>query len=195
MEQRKGIHGQAQNHSNINYSEDLDPIDFKNYKGMFYEEDSGQKFQDPETGAHFEYEDMCCRLMDLQREVHEFQYDGGNYEDGYEITAVENEGFTKAKDKFSLKRLQKLLNSKVKKKTRNIIQRGCDTIGAAYNELNPNDCKDYTCIYKDQTFCQPTDNNRNNSVNKLKQEPNIYINDQRKNKLSKKNTFLELYLF
>ena len=33
-----------------------------NYKGIYFEDDSGQKFQCPETGAHFEYVDMFRRL-------------------------------------------------------------------------------------------------------------------------------------
>ena len=33
-----------------------------NYKGIYFEDDSGQKFQCPETGAHFEYLDMYRRL-------------------------------------------------------------------------------------------------------------------------------------
>ena len=51
----------------INYDEDLDQIDFNNYKGMFFNDDLNQKYQDPITGAHFEYYDMCCRLMKLQQ--------------------------------------------------------------------------------------------------------------------------------
>jgi|TARA_B110001450_G_C17626363_1_gene483324 hypothetical protein len=33
-----------------------------NYKGIYFEDDSGQKFQCPDTGAHFEYLDMYRRL-------------------------------------------------------------------------------------------------------------------------------------
>ena len=33
-----------------------------NYKGIYYNDDAGQKYTDPETGAHFEYKDMCRRL-------------------------------------------------------------------------------------------------------------------------------------
>lgn len=33
-----------------------------NYKGIYFDDDQGQKFQCPETGAHFEYLDMYRRL-------------------------------------------------------------------------------------------------------------------------------------
>jgi len=52
----------------IEYEEDLDDIDFNNYKGIFYDE-SAEKYQDEETGAHFEYKDMCMRLNRLKRQI------------------------------------------------------------------------------------------------------------------------------
>ena len=55
-----------------NYEEDLDCIDFQNYKGIFYN-DSSQKFQDEKTGAHFEYKDMCRRLTKLKKSLPEFR--------------------------------------------------------------------------------------------------------------------------
>ena len=36
--------------------------DLINYKGIYFNDDAGQKFTDPETGAHFEFKDMCKRL-------------------------------------------------------------------------------------------------------------------------------------
>ena len=36
--------------------------DLINYKGIYFDDDSGQKYTDPETGAHFEYLDMYRRL-------------------------------------------------------------------------------------------------------------------------------------
>ena len=36
--------------------------DLTNYKGIYYGDDPGQKYTDPETGAHFEFVDMCRRL-------------------------------------------------------------------------------------------------------------------------------------
>lgn len=43
--------------------EDLDNIDFQNYKGIYIDEEPGQKYTDPETGAHFEFKDVCRRLQ------------------------------------------------------------------------------------------------------------------------------------
>lgn len=42
--------------------------DLHNFKGVYEagEDDGGQKFQDPETGSHFEYLDMCHRMKKLQ---------------------------------------------------------------------------------------------------------------------------------
>lgn len=50
-----------------NYTDDLDCIDFQNYKGMFFNDDPGLKYQDEITGAHFEYKDMCKRLEYIKR--------------------------------------------------------------------------------------------------------------------------------
>ena len=36
--------------------------DLINYKGIYYNDDAGQKYTDPETGAHFEFKDICRRL-------------------------------------------------------------------------------------------------------------------------------------
>ena len=43
-------------------AEDADDIDFGNYKGIYANDDANQKYQCPETGAHFEPGDLCCRL-------------------------------------------------------------------------------------------------------------------------------------
>lgn len=43
--------------------EDLDDINFDNYKGIYANEENGQKYQCPETGAHFEYKDLCKRIL------------------------------------------------------------------------------------------------------------------------------------
>ena len=44
-----------------------------NYKGIYYNDDAGQKYTDPETGAHFEFRDMCKRLTRIlqKREAYE----------------------------------------------------------------------------------------------------------------------------
>ena len=44
-------------------AEDLDDIDFGNYKGIYANDEAGQKYQCPETGAHFEVSDLCRRLV------------------------------------------------------------------------------------------------------------------------------------
>ena len=44
------------------YEEDLDDIDYGNYKGIYFNDDASKKYQDPETGAHFDHHDICMRL-------------------------------------------------------------------------------------------------------------------------------------
>ena len=51
----------------VNYEEDLDNVELNNYKGMFFNEDPGQKFQDEKTGAHFDFNEMCKRLFQLKK--------------------------------------------------------------------------------------------------------------------------------
>ncbi|TNV82167.1 hypothetical protein FGO68_gene6086 [Halteria grandinella] len=51
--------------------------DLINYKGIYFNDDQGQKYTDPVTGAHFEYKDMCRRLHKamLQRDALDKQID------------------------------------------------------------------------------------------------------------------------
>ena len=42
--------------------DDVDNIDFANYKGIYAEEESDTKYTCPVTGAHFEFNDVCKRL-------------------------------------------------------------------------------------------------------------------------------------
>ena len=42
--------------------EDIDNIDFNNYKGIYADDDAGQKYTCAETGAHFEPKDLCKRI-------------------------------------------------------------------------------------------------------------------------------------
>lgn len=51
------------------HKEDLDRIDFNNYKGIFHDNDHEQRYEDKTTGAHFEYYDMCRRLRKLQQSL------------------------------------------------------------------------------------------------------------------------------
>lgn len=46
---------------------DLDQIDFENFKGI-YEGEQKEKFICPETGAHFEYFDLCKRMSRLREQ-------------------------------------------------------------------------------------------------------------------------------
>lgn len=51
-----------------NNEEELDQIDYNNYKGYFYDE-AEEKYQDELTGAHFEYFNMCLRLKRLKQQL------------------------------------------------------------------------------------------------------------------------------
>lgn len=39
--------------------------DLINYKGIYFNDDAGQKYTDPQNGAHFEFKDMCMRLTKM----------------------------------------------------------------------------------------------------------------------------------
>ena len=43
-------------------NEDVDNVDFANYKGIYAEEDNDTKYTCPVTGAHFEFKDISKRL-------------------------------------------------------------------------------------------------------------------------------------
>lgn len=43
--------------------EDAENIDFANYKGIYAEDESEQKYTCPDTGAHFEFNDISRRLL------------------------------------------------------------------------------------------------------------------------------------
>lgn len=44
---------------------DVDDIDFDNFKGIYFG-DKHEKYQDPVTGCHFEYNNLCSRLHKLR---------------------------------------------------------------------------------------------------------------------------------
>ena len=46
-------------------TEDIDNVDFANYKGIYAEEESDQKYTCPVTGAHFEFNDVCRRMAKI----------------------------------------------------------------------------------------------------------------------------------
>lgn len=45
----------------------MDDLDFDNFKGIYFG-DENKKYQDPETGCHFEYYDLCKRLSKLKEQ-------------------------------------------------------------------------------------------------------------------------------
>lgn len=49
------------------HDSDIDELDFDNFKGIYFEEDPNRKYQDPETGCHFEYYDLCKRMAKLKQ--------------------------------------------------------------------------------------------------------------------------------
>jgi len=44
---------------------DVDDLDFQNFKGIYFKEESA-KYIDPKTGAHFEYYEFCKKLSRLK---------------------------------------------------------------------------------------------------------------------------------
>lgn len=46
---------------------DVDDLDFDNFKGIYFG-DENKKYQDPDTGCHFEYYDLCKRLAKLKEQ-------------------------------------------------------------------------------------------------------------------------------
>lgn len=55
--------------------EDVDNIDFNNYKGIYADEDAGQKYTCPVTGAHFEPRDLCKRIYKVIDKRMPLQYE------------------------------------------------------------------------------------------------------------------------
>ena len=60
--------------------DDVDNIDFNNYKGIYADDDAGQKYTCPLTGAHFEPRDLCRRVYEVvqKRKPHEMELYGQN---------------------------------------------------------------------------------------------------------------------
>lgn len=55
--------------------QDAEDIDFNNYKGIYAEDDAGQKYQCPDTGAHFEPKDLCKRIYKIIEKRKPFEID------------------------------------------------------------------------------------------------------------------------
>ena len=62
MVEAAGVENDGQNENNS----DLDKLDFSNFKGIYFG-DNKTKYQDPKTGCHFEYFDLCRRLSNLKQ--------------------------------------------------------------------------------------------------------------------------------
>lgn len=73
----------------------------ENYKGEFYGVED-VKYQDPVTGAHFEYHDICSRLLFLQRNENNFEGDAIRSEDFFE--ALQNDRGSTIQDMLDFKR-------------------------------------------------------------------------------------------
>lgn len=48
-------------------------IDHNNYKGIYFDEDTDTKIQDPDTGAHFDYNAMWRKLREVEVEIRKSQ--------------------------------------------------------------------------------------------------------------------------
>lgn len=53
--------------------EEVEWVDHNNYKGIYFDDEPGTKFQDPETGAHFDYNEICNRLIEVEVEMRRSQ--------------------------------------------------------------------------------------------------------------------------
>ena len=50
--------------SQVPKADDCDTnVNLANYKGIYADDDAGQKYSCPETGAHFEPRNLCMRLQ------------------------------------------------------------------------------------------------------------------------------------
>lgn len=69
--------------SGLEADPECDDINFANYKGIYAEDDGAdQKYTCPVTGAHFEFKDVCRRLLKVieLRKPFEEQLYGTNHE-------------------------------------------------------------------------------------------------------------------
>jgi len=86
-------------------------IDPHNYKGIYIDEEPGTKFQDPDTGAHFDYGEMCGKLLEVEVDLRRSQErDKKTIEKNQEL--LKNENGTKPYNNSLLFRTQD--NSKPK---------------------------------------------------------------------------------
>ena len=57
----------------VEVEDDVDQIDYNNYKGMYFGDDDRDKYTCPDTGAHFEYYDMCRRISRVLKKRNEYE--------------------------------------------------------------------------------------------------------------------------
>lgn len=165
---------------NVDYEEDLDQIDFNNYKGMFYNDEPGQKYQDEVTGAHFEHHDMCKRLQRLQKDLQQFtQTIDSNEEESEDgskakLEQKQIERHTKglnSKDGKALLLIQELLSHNKGKESRNAVhalpQQGYGTTGAFLKDGNkayygePKNFRQFSSQLGPQIYKDTSENNAN----------------------------------
>ena len=53
------------NQSDLDVDSDVDDLNFENFKGIHFG-DKVEKYQDPVTGCHFRYSDLCQRLVKMK---------------------------------------------------------------------------------------------------------------------------------
>jgi len=63
-------------------------IDLNNYKGIFYNDETVNRYEDPITGAHFDYFEMCKTLKALQKYLY-----SGTSSTVYEETLSDSENY------------------------------------------------------------------------------------------------------
>lgn len=119
MKLRRNDYMHGNNYSAINYEEELDDVDLSNYKGMYFNEEDN-KYQDPITGAHFDYYDMCCRLLELQRTT-------------YDLSSVNSFQLPLKLTRKPVNGIRKIFDCRKEKESRNTIQQDYLTIGHLHN--------------------------------------------------------------
>lgn len=73
-------------------------MDFANYKGIYANEENNEKYQCPETGAHFEPKDLCKRIYRVaeKRKPFEMELYGQNmFRDGVGSSLIAHAPFAK----------------------------------------------------------------------------------------------------
>lgn len=94
-QQRKTQNQTAKSNLGMDADPECDDINFANYKGIYAEEGDGtdQKFTCPVTGAHFEFNDVCRRLVKVieKRKPHEMELYGPPEDTSLSVLSVSEE--------------------------------------------------------------------------------------------------------